>query len=230
MKERDYLSKRLTSEVYDDQLKKMLQEAEQSPEGLDNRLSIERFQQEIKQFARELPKLKAQMETIKARIAFFKQRKEELATMRTEHKRLAQEAQTALEERILRENEFNRVIRCREIMRHIYRCRSTNDLPQKIFYSLPIRSKRSSDHENGEPAHRPHPLISRLSDVSDDLSKAIRLAARNIGRDWTRLYWQLPFYPSRGHEEIAKDIEYIDDKYHRGDVYHVRAPIRLPSA
>ncbi|UJR37785.1 hypothetical protein I4U23_030476 [Adineta vaga] len=203
-KERDYLSKRLTSEVYDDQLKKMLQAAEES-DAVDNRLSIERFQQEIKQFARELPKLKAQMETIKGRIAFFKQRREELAAMRTEHKRLSQEAQVALEEKILRENEFNRVVSCRDILRNIYRCRSTNDLPQKIFYSLPIRSRRSGESEN------------------DDLSKAIRLTAKSIGPIWTRLYWQLPFYPARGQEEISKDIEYIDDKYHRGDVHHAQA-------
>ncbi|CAF1651540.1 unnamed protein product [Adineta ricciae] len=203
-KERDYLSKRLTSEVYEDQLKKMLQAAEES-DTVDNHLSIERFQQEIKQFARELPKLKAQMETIKGRIAFFKQRKEELAAMRTEHKRLAQEAQVALEERILRENEFNRVASCRDVIRNIYRCRSTNDLPQKIFYSLPIRSRRSGEADN------------------DDLSKAIRLVAKNIGRDWTRLYWQLPFHPARGQEEISKDIEYIDDKYHRGDVHQAQA-------
>ena len=58
----------------------------------------------------------------------------------------------------------------------------------------------------------------------DDLSKAIRLIAKYIGRDWSRLYWQLPFYPSRGHEEVSRDINHIDDKYHRGDVFHVTFP------
>ncbi|CAF1240182.1 unnamed protein product [Adineta steineri] len=205
VKEREYLSKRLTCEVYEDQLKKMLQQAEESNDGVDNRLSIERFQQEIKQFSRELPKLKSQMETVKGRIDFFKQRKQELATMRTENKRLQQEVQAALEEKILKENEFNRVISCRDIMRNIFRCRSTNDLPQKIFYSLPLRSKRVGETNN------------------DDLAKAMRLASNNIGRDWTRLYWELPFYPARGQEEISKDIEYIDDKYHRGDVFQAQA-------
>ena len=32
---------------------------------------------------------------------------------------------------------------------------------------------------------------------------------------------QLPFHPSRGKEEVSRDINHIDDKYHRGDVFHV---------
>ncbi len=55
----------------------------------------------------------------------------------------------------------------------------------------------------------------------DDLGKAMRLTAKYIGRDWSRLYWQLPFYPSRGREEVSRDINHIDEKYHRGDVFHV---------
>lgn len=149
-KEREYLSKRLTSEVYDDQLKKMLQAAEESDDVVDNRLSIERFQQEIKQFSRELPKLKSQMEAIKGRIEFFQQRKQELTTMRAEYKRLEHEVQLALEEKILKENEFDRVTNCREIMRNIYKYRSTNDLPQKIFYSLPLTSKRTGENGTGK--------------------------------------------------------------------------------
>lgn len=49
----------------------------------------------------------------------------------------------------------------------------------------------------------------------------MRLTAKHIGRDWNRLYRQLPFYPTRGREEISKDIMHIDDKYHRGDVFYV---------
>jgi chromosome segregation ATPase len=149
-KERDYLSKRLTCEVYEDQLKKMLKIAEESEDVVDNRLSIERFQLEIKQFSRELPKLKSQMDAIRGRIEFFKQRKQELATMRAEYKRLEHEVQLALEEKILIENEFNRITTCRDIIRNIYKCRSTNDLPQKIFYSLPLKSKRSDENGSGK--------------------------------------------------------------------------------
>lgn len=65
--------------------------------------------------------------------------------------------------------------------------------------------------------------------VKDDLSKAIRLTAKHIGRDWSRLYWQLPFHPTRGREEISKDINHIDDKYHRGDVFSVRRSLSLSS-
>ncbi|CAF5095325.1 unnamed protein product, partial [Rotaria sp. Silwood1] len=46
---------------------------------------------------------------------------------------------------------------------------------------------------------------------------AIRLISKYIGRDWNRFYWQLPFYPTRGQEEISKDIKHINEKYQRGD-------------
>ncbi|CAF2706251.1 unnamed protein product [Rotaria sp. Silwood2] len=204
-KERDYLSKRLTFEVYEDQLKKMLKAIDDNNDSVDNHLSIERFQQEVKQFSKELPKLKSQMDALQGRIEFLKQRKRELLAMRTEYRKLSHEAQLALEDKILKENEFNRVISCRQVIRNIYRCRSTDDLPQKIFYALPVKSKLSGEDSN------------------DDLSKAIRLTSKYIGRDWSRLYWQLPFYPLRGKEEVSKDINYIDDKYHRGDVFRDQA-------
>ena len=148
-KEREYLSKRLTFEVYEDQLKRMLQAAEEMADGLDNHVSIERFQQEIKQFSKELPKLKSQIDAIQGRIAFFQQRKNELLLMRDEYKKLEYDVQLALEEKILKENEFNRLITCRETIRNIYKCRSTNDLPQKIFYALPVRSKHTGETEEG---------------------------------------------------------------------------------
>ncbi|CAF1615559.1 unnamed protein product, partial [Didymodactylos carnosus] len=56
-----------------------------------------------------------------------------------------------------------------------------------------------------------------------DVSKALRLVSKHIGRDWNRLYWQLPFYPPRGNEEKSNDIKHIDHKYHRGDVFHDQA-------
>jgi chromosome segregation ATPase len=149
-KEREYLSKRLTLEVYEDQLKKMLKAAEEIHDGIDNHVSIERFQQEIKQFFKELPKLKSQIDALQGRMNFFKQRKEELLLMRAEHKKLEHEVQLALEDKILKENEFNRLITCRDIIRNIYKCRSTHDLPQKIFYALPVRSKNSGENEDGK--------------------------------------------------------------------------------
>ncbi|CAF1997085.1 unnamed protein product [Rotaria magnacalcarata] len=204
-KERDYLSKRLTYEVYEDQLKKMLKEADNRDDTLNNHLSIERFQQEIRQFSKELPKLKAQMEALQGRLEFFKQRKQELLALRAECRKMDHELQLAFEDKILKENELNRVINCRQTIRNIYKCRATNDLPQKIFYSLPVKSKLPGESTN------------------DDLSKAIRIVAKYIGRDWSRLYWNLPFYPMRGKEEVSKDINSIDDKYHRGDVFRDQA-------
>ncbi|CAF4537222.1 unnamed protein product [Rotaria socialis] len=204
-KERDYLSKRLTCEVYEDQLKKMLKEADNREDTLNNHLSIERFQQEIRQFSKELPKLKAQMDALQGRLEFFKQRKQELLALRVECKKIEHDLQLALEDKILKENELNRVISCRQTIRNIYKCRATNDLPQKIFYSLPVKSKLPGESSN------------------DDLSKAIRIVAKYIGRDWSRLYWNLPFYPMRGKEEVSKDINSIDDKYHRGDVFRDQA-------
>jgi len=56
----------------------------------------------------------------------------------------------------------------------------------------------------------------------DDLSRAIRIISKSIGRDWNRLYWQLPFHPARGQEELSKDIQHIDEKYQRGHVFQVK--------
>ena len=57
--------------------------------------------------------------------------------------------------------------------------------------------------------------------VLDDLSRTIRLVAKYIDRDWHRLYWQIPFHPTRGQEELSKDIKLINEKYQRGDVLQV---------
>jgi hypothetical protein len=61
----------------------------------------------------------------------------------------------------------------------------------------------------------------------DDLSRAVRITSKYIGRDWNRLYWNLPFYPTRGQEELSKDIKVVDEKYQRGDVFHVHKYLNL---
>ena len=68
--------------------------------------------------------------------------------MRNENKKLEKEIQVALEEKILKENSFNRITNCRDCIRHIYKCRKTNDLPQKIFYDLPVKVKHNTDNED----------------------------------------------------------------------------------
>ena len=128
----------------------MLKEVDETQDVGINQLSIERFQLEIKQFSKQLPKLKSQMDALQGRIEFFKQRKQELLAMREEYKRLEHEVQLALEDKILKENEFNRVVDCREIMRNIYKCRSSNDLAQKIFYALPVKVKHGGENEEGK--------------------------------------------------------------------------------
>jgi CTP:phosphocholine cytidylyltransferase-like protein len=127
----------------------MLKEVDETQDVGINQLSIERFQLEIKQFSKELPKLKSQMDALQGRIEFFKQRKQELITMREEYKKLEHEVQLALEEKILKENEFHRVVNCRETMRNIYKCRSSNDLAQKIFYALPMKVKHAGEKNEG---------------------------------------------------------------------------------
>ncbi|CAF3882722.1 unnamed protein product [Rotaria sordida] len=205
IKEREYISKRLTYEVYEEQLKKYLQLSHEIQDDIDNRVVIEQFQLDIKQLSRELPKLKSNIDSFQARINYFEQRKDELIEMRHENKKLGNEIQLVLEDKILKENYFNRIQNCRDIIRNIYKCRKTNDLPQKIFYDLPVHIKHYGENED------------------DDLSKAIRLISKYISRDWNRFYWQLPFYPTRGQEEISKDIKYIDEKYQRGDVFQDQA-------
>lgn len=147
LKEREYVSRRLTYEVYQDQLNKLLKPSENTENLIDNHLSIERFQQDIKQLTKELPKLKSQADAIQTRLHYFQQRKQELNDMRNEGKKLDQDIQIALEDKILKENYFNRMKNCRDILRNIYKCRTTNDLPQKIFYDLPVKLK---DNEEGK--------------------------------------------------------------------------------
>ena len=204
LKEREYISKRLTHEVHVEHLKKLLQPVVLTDDPpIDNRSVIERFQKDIRELAREAKKLKSQMEAIQARLRFFEQRKQELLKMRQESAKLTREAQMALEEKILKENHFHRLKKCREILRQICKCRASQDLPQKIFYNLPVKIKHQADE--------------------DELSQACRLLSKSIGRDWNRLYWQLPFHPTRGQEELAKDIKSIDQKYQRGDVWEQQA-------
>jgi chromosome segregation ATPase len=128
----------------------MLKAIDEVQDGIDNHASIERFQQEIKQFSKELPKLKSQMDAIQGRMDYFTKRKQEFLTMCNEYKKLEHEVQLALEDKILKENELNRVITCRDIIRNIYKCRSSNDLPQKIFYALPIKSKHVGENDDGK--------------------------------------------------------------------------------
>ncbi len=146
-KESELVSRRLTYEVYEDQLNKLQKQSEST--GVDNHVSIDRFQQDLKQLSKELPRLKSQADAIQTRIQFFQQRKQELIEMRNENKKLEKEIQVALEEKILKENYFNRITNCRDCIRHIYKCRKTNDLPQKIFYDLPVKVKHNADNEDG---------------------------------------------------------------------------------
>jgi predicted translin family RNA/ssDNA-binding protein len=127
----------------------MLKTANVVQDNVDNHLSIDRFQQDIKQLSKELPKLKSQVDVIQTRMHFFQQRKQELIEMRNESKKFEQEIQVALEDKILKENHFNRIRNCRDIIRNIYKCRKTNDLPQKIFYDLPVKSKHTGENEDG---------------------------------------------------------------------------------
>jgi len=152
LKEREYVSKRLTYEVYEEQLNKLLKQSDETENNIDNHLIIERFQQDLKQFSKELIKLKSQSDAIQTRLHYFQQRKQELNEMRNENKKLDQEIKIALEDKILKENYFNRIKNCRDIIRNIYKCRTTNDLPQKIFYDLPVKIK---DNEEGEKQNPP---------------------------------------------------------------------------
>ncbi len=146
LKEREYISKRLTHEVYEERLNKLIKQSEDTLNPVNNRLAIETFQHDVKRLSLELPKLKSQTDAIETRMRHFEQRKKELNEMRKEYQKLEQEIQLVLDEKISKENYFHRLQHCRDIIRNIYRCRTTNDLPHKIFYDLPMKTK---DNEEG---------------------------------------------------------------------------------
>jgi len=145
-KERELISKRLTSEVYEEQLTKLQKSS--VDDTTDNRLAIERFQQDLKQLAKELPRLKFQIDTLQTRINAFNQRKTDLIDMRKELKKFEHETQMIFEEKILKENHLNRMKNCRDLIRNIHKCRTTDDLPQKIFYDLPVKCKENEEGKN----------------------------------------------------------------------------------
>ncbi len=150
IKEREYSSKYLTYEIYVRDFHKLLRQSEDVKTNVDNPLLIKRFQNDIKQFSEELPKLKSQVNTVQGRVDYFQQRKQQLIEMQDENKKLDYIIQLTLEERIRKENHFNRIVKCRDILRNIYNCRKSNDLIKRIFYDLPIRTKLNGKHENGK--------------------------------------------------------------------------------
>lgn len=149
-KEREYISRRLTFEVYTEQLNKLMKPVnDQQSTIIDNRLSIERFQQELKEIRRDVRRFKSQVDAIQTRIRFFEERKAELIQMRDETKKLEREVQLALEEKILKENQHRRIESCRDVLRQIYKCRISHDLPQKIFHALPVKTKHTFETDDG---------------------------------------------------------------------------------
>ncbi|CAF4534616.1 unnamed protein product, partial [Didymodactylos carnosus] len=113
-KDRLYLSKRLTYEVYQEQCEKMIKHPDQY---VESKLSIEKFQQEIKQFEKELPKLQQVINTIKSRLNHFEEQKQVIEQMRIHLKELDAEVQLALEDKILKENEFTRIEKSLHLMK-----------------------------------------------------------------------------------------------------------------
>ena len=150
LKEREYSLKHSTHEVCIRHLQTLLKQSDDVQTHVDNSLLIQKFQKDIKQFSEELPKLKSQVDTVQARIHSFQQRKRKLTEMHNENKRMDQEIQLALEDKIRKENQFNRVVKCRDILRNIYKCRKRNNLIQKIFYDLPVITKHNGENEDGK--------------------------------------------------------------------------------
>lgn len=136
--------------MYEEQLSKLLKKSDERQDNIDSNILIDRFQKDLKELSREIPKLKSNVDAIQTRINYFQQRKDELMTMRDESRRLEKEMQSVLEDKILKENYFNRIQNCRNIIRHIYKCRTADDLPQKIFYDLPISAKHGVESEAGK--------------------------------------------------------------------------------
>lgn len=47
------------------------------------------------------------------------------------------------------------------------------------------------------------------------------MISNSIGSDWVKLYYALPFYPTRGKETIKKDIEDVLSNLNRGNMERV---------
>ncbi|GFR68746.1 hypothetical protein ElyMa_003741000 [Elysia marginata] len=170
--------------------------------SLTDRDGIERFERlnseilELKNrkpaIERRITDLEKKQTWISGRASFKNQKEAKLEQAILElrqSRRLARKAQVELE----------RQEACLAKLKEIHLLKTTPETLKKIFHNMPLHSKYS------QPSNK----------QKDRFEKFCRKVGQEIDGDWARLYRALPFYPSRGQETIASDIDDITSRFLR---------------
>ncbi|GFR69666.1 hypothetical protein ElyMa_005637400 [Elysia marginata] len=99
-----------------------------------------------------------------------------------------------------REAEFCEVGLSVDVAKRIFMCKNANDAVEKLHYSICMENRASR-------------VIKPLQEckIQDPLDRACKVTALRILGDWPSLYSNLPFYPSRGSQTVARDIVEVTD-------------------
>jgi hypothetical protein len=150
LKEKEYTATHLPYEICTARLRGMLKATRTSQYETDQYSVIERLQQEKKQLTCSLKQLQSQIDTIDKRLRYAHERKQILVCMRQQNDKNHDDIQLALSKKTIDESQFKKFETYRNILRHVYQSRTANDLPQKIFHSLPINRTYTGGNISGE--------------------------------------------------------------------------------
>ncbi|XP_050419080.2 reticulocyte-binding protein homolog 1 [Patella vulgata] len=154
---------------------------------------LERLNTEINLLKDQRPKLDRSITDIQSKKSWIAERKMDKA----EKERLLEEVK--VERRKVKklsrkcEVEIQRINECLQRLKSVKTKKTSEEILRKIFHNLPTVSRNIQSNRG----------------KIDKIDRAFNIVARYIDGDWTKLYWQLPFYPARGEETKRQDIEDI---------------------
>lgn len=115
-------------------------EHEYSPETYIE--TYEMLTDEIHYAKEKMPALKRQLAAVQYKLEWMIQKQHQVRKMGKEIKALKKELDAIKADREKREEEFDQVERSLDLARRIHRFKTSNDVTEKIFFSLPIGEKR----------------------------------------------------------------------------------------
>lgn len=145
----------------------------------------------------KMPPLKRQLAAVQYKLEWMTQKENQVKRMGKDIKDMKKELVDIRVDRERKEEEFEQLEKALDLARRIHRYKTSTDVTEKIFFSLPIGQKKGKE-------------------LKYKLAKACETISEYIDQDWMLLYRQLPFYPKRGSHTIEKDISDINIDGARG--------------
>lgn len=170
-------------------------ESEYSPETYIE--TFEMLTDEIHYCKDKIPPLKRQMAAVQYKLEWMTQKQAHVNKISKEIKDMSKELVDIKIDREKREAEFEQLEKALETARRIHRYKTSTDITEKIFFSLPIGNKNKGQ---------------------DKLAKVCEVVSDYIDQDWMLLYRRLPFHPKRGSHTIEKDISDVSIERARGPI------------